>query len=436
MIKRTDAHCHVFNILMVSIKALLEQVHDTSCTVVAAKSCAATEATGVKAAHPLIERLKKIAELIAIFTSDSEKILARLNNHYKDKGDFQLFPLMFDGDFLLDSASIDDVQFIKEQIGNVRDHVKGQNTRLKAANVDTNATLTSNETELLLNFFDKLESDINDSHVKSSRLKSSKEDGFTRQYQQLVAIKNMPEYKDRIFPFLGVDPRRTNINTFLPQVGKDQIFSGIKVYPPNGFSPADPRLDEMYATCIEKRLPIISHCSFGGFATPARQIFVEGIIVPLNCEEPEDYKGMLTFENGISNGFNEMVQERAHILNNPKIWRKVLEKHPNLLLVLAHFGEGSDEWRSEILKMLYDFPNLYTDVSCMSNENSLKQVKAIYDSNPDIRHKIMYGSDYFLDMFFNDSFDDYYNRILNVFNNGSFDQLSVTNPQAFMDKWY
>lgn len=422
--QRYDCHCHVFNILSVGWKALLEQLSE------AAELIKKREARELLDAEKIIkykkgeENLKRILEMILIFTGNGEKIFKKLDDHYDEK--YVLFPLMFDGDFLLDSSKDEPNSDLDEIIDIIRDYLKSR--KKKNDSIGTQI-LTEAQIDALLLLLKK--------HFGNK--KKERKDGFEIQIEDLKKIKANPELSPRCMPFLGVDPRRDNIKTYLPQVGKGNFFAGIKVYPPNGFSPMDPTLvgsSSVFEICNNNRFPIISHCSYGGFATPTMSININGYIMPENTLEPVPFVGEYDFEKGIKDGFLNMVQERARVLNHPKIWRKVLEKYNDLILVLAHFGNGNQQWQDEILQMMKDFPNLYTDVSCMSEQSSLESVKAIYNDNPSIRNKILYGSDYFLDMFFNDSFDQYFERMKAVLGDEIFDALTIQNPKSFMEKWY
>jgi predicted TIM-barrel fold metal-dependent hydrolase len=433
--ERIDCHCHVFNILSVGWKAILEQLQETSDLISEEK-----EAKITKVGQPLakkqsiIDKLKHLAELAAIFTQDGEKIFSMLDNHYNQQ--YILSPLMFDGDFLLDSSNNEEKAQLKVLMGTTKDYITKTKNEVQTKSLTTGLkTITEDESIRLLDFLEKIEKSIPNNNIE----KGLKKDGFTIQYDEIVKISNNPKYKSRILPYLGVDPRRENIKSYLNQIGHGKLFAGVKVYPPNGFSPMDKVLvgpDSVFEYCSKNQIPIVSHCSYGGFATPATSINVNGYIIPKGKKEPVEYNGTYQFNTSIADGFTVMVQERAGVLNNPKIWRKVLEKYNNLILVLAHFGSGNNDWQDEILAMMKIYPNLYTDVSCMSDESIIQRVKTIYTNNPDISDRILYGSDYFLDMFFNESFDQYLNRIKGIFGPEIFDKISSDNPMKFKSKWY
>lgn len=426
--ERFDCHCHIFNIMDVGIKAILEHFDGTETYLQRQNSNKQNlnETSLLKDYLHIRSKIKKFAELIRLFKNDSEKIFAMLDKHYKGK--YTLFPLMFDGDFLLEKVSdYDDIKNLIEENKNIGLTFKSTLLQKDDAIDDDHAVVL----DFLNESLPALDQD-------TKRLGTQKR-GFDRQYDDIVALKQKPNTKDKIVPFLGVDPRRKDIKQYLPEVGKDKLFAGIKVYPPNGFSPMDKVLvgeGSIFEYCSKNQIPIVSHCSYGGFATPSKKIYINGMIVPEGSTKPEDFSGLYTFTSSLNDGFNTMVLERASVLNSPLLWEEVLKIYPDLILVLAHFGSGNDEWQANILRMMKTYANLYTDVSCMSTSDTLKSVKTIFDANQDIQDKILYGSDYFLDMFFNDSFDQYLKRMKKAFGANMFDKLSSANPMLFMDKWY
>ncbi|MGE0088564.1 MAG: amidohydrolase family protein [Bacteroidales bacterium] len=432
--ERFDCHCHIFNILTVGWKAIMEELNDAvdmltddSGKVIPMNAVSSSNRKKLKI------KIRKLVQLIKIFTGDSEKIFDMLDKNYNRK--YKLFPLMFDGDFLLDSDNDIYFQNINQLIADVRsgEYKSNPNVNASPSLLQNLLSVGNDDSRVLFDFLQKLSAHI-DKHKPDSY-----KDGFTIQYEQIVELSKNPKYKDRLVPFLGVDPRRSNIKSYLSQVGAGKLFAGVKVYPPNGFSPFDKVLvgpDSIFEFCCKNGIPIVSHCSYGGFATPAMSIDVNGLIIPKGETEPKPYNGKYTFTLGLKNGFTEMVRERAGVLNDPLIWEKVLEKYNNLILVLAHFGSGNDDWQNNILRLLKKYPNFYTDISCMSDVPTLQKVKEIYDNNPDIQDKILYGSDYFLDMFFNDSFVQYLNRIKDTLKKPMFDKISSENPSKYMAKWY
>lgn len=64
----------------------------------------------------------------------------------------------------------------------------------------------------------------------------------------------------RFWGYLGVDPRRgaNGVERF-ERALDDCPIDGIKVYPPCGYSPSDPRLYPYYEICAARRLPVFVH---------------------------------------------------------------------------------------------------------------------------------------------------------------------------------
>src|SRR5690606_26723281 len=64
----------------------------------------------------------------------------------------------------------------------------------------------------------------------------------------------------RFYVFAGVDPRwgLDGIRLFERGVG-EYGFHGLKLYPPCGYSPSDPRLYSLYEICASRGLPVLTH---------------------------------------------------------------------------------------------------------------------------------------------------------------------------------
>jgi predicted TIM-barrel fold metal-dependent hydrolase len=420
--ERIDCHCHIFNIVTVGWRLILEQLSDA----------VSPHEKGISE-RGLKDKVGKIAGLIKAFTKDSPHIFKMLDKEYSQK--YKLFALMFDGDFLLDASASRQLRKINRQI---RDSFTTEKLTERGIDIGSGTwnqvPVKDEDIQLVLDFLDELSPE-----KVTRKVRGIQKDGFTVQYEQIKEMSESPGYKERLIPFLGVDPRRSDIKKYLDQVGKGKLFAGIKVYPPNGFSPMDKVMagtGSVFEFCSKNAIPVITHCSFGGFATPVKSIEVNGLIIPKGRKEPVEIDGKYTFRKGLGDGFGEMVKERAAVLNHPKIWAEVLKKYDDLILVLAHFGVGNNEWQDEIVQMLYEYKNLYTDVSCVSDEAELRRIKEIYLNNPGIQDKILYGSDFFLDLLFNDSFNQYKERMERILGKKIFDRLTVDNPAKFMSKWY
>jgi hypothetical protein len=195
------------------------------------------------------------------------------------------------------------------------------------------------------------------------------------------------------------------------------IFAGIKVYPQLGFDPYPndaaelEKVEYLYQFCIDKRIPIVTHCSDAGFKVG-------------------DYDA-LTVPNGK--------------------WKKVLEKYPELTLNFAHFGSESKsdkrQWRNAIIALTKQYPNVYTDISCndakqgyydeieqlLNPDPKKKQKNAPPVPNPELHKKILFGSDFSINLLA--SKVDSYNEYLKAFLDAKVthkEYLCENNPERFL----
>ena len=180
------------------------------------------------------------------------------------------------------------------------------------------------------------------------------------------------------------------------------IFVGVKVYPPLGFHPwpqddngkEQEKVELVYKTCVEKGIPIITHCSTGGFKTI------------------DDNKKLTTPDN----------------------WEKVLDKFPNLKLNFAHFGYDSKEWWEKINSLLSK-TNVYTDFSDLANSDRFyKKLKRELENGGKKKEKVLFGSDFMINLLSSDSYNEYLKRFFDT-NHLSSDEKKLfakVNPETFL----
>lgn len=272
-------------------------------------------------------------------------------------------------------------------------------------------------------------------------------DEFEKQFTQLLNIQK--KYgKDNIKPFLAVDPRREDIICWMTKAFIENDFTGVKIYAPNGYSPLDKKLDVIYKFCEKYNIPITAHCSYGGFATPNMLFRIYG----------GHYEGKNVVEdksgNGHIVGFKKLIfeeggiEERALKLNHPALWRRVLEKYPKLKLNLAHMGvRGSNnkdekyEWSNLIIEMMLKYENLYTDLSCNTDQESIKELwkKAVQadkkcDLGLKVTDRILFGTDFWLTEIFKDM-KVYLENFKEVFKGKEDDlkRIKQINPKRFLN---
>ncbi len=208
--------------------------------------------------------------------------------------------------------------------------------------------------------------------------------GYRTHLEELFALQQA--HPEQLYPFLAVDPRRPRVLDFVTRgtvraTGRPVLdrahgpFYGVKVYPPLGYLPDDPRLQPLYAYCVEKDIPVTTHCQPGAFHNP---------------------RG---------------TQERDGILlADPRNWAPVLAAYPTLRLNLAHFGglesvqacaaDGAapaGDWTRTIVGLL-DYPNVYTDFSAFTDPAAVDALAALITRHPAVGQKLMFGTDYVINM--------------------------------------
>ena len=278
-------------------------------------------------------------------------------------------------------------------------------------------------------------------------------DSFEKQLEEMRQLKLI--YEADMFPFLATDPRRSGMGKYIEElVGPGKTFHGIKIYTPNGYSPTDPHLFDpdvsfvggtcLYQWCIDHNIAIMAHNSDAGFATFTDRLQVNGDVC---IQEPGDDctykleyldKKYIDFEYNLKKGgFGKAVQERARRLNHPCIWKKVLTRYPDLKICFAHFGGGSEKWQDEIAELVKNFKHVYTDLSCQTNLEMLEKISKKYfkqnsAENEKMRKKIMYGSDYFLNMLQGIKFENYYKHFREAFSDEQLKYMSMDVPRSFL----
>jgi predicted TIM-barrel fold metal-dependent hydrolase len=412
----------------------------------------------------VITSLKRFKKAIKVFTQkNSIAIYEEIDKTYK--GEFILTPLTFDLTYCFAASAdrdmpADSQQIVKNafesEMNSMFEMVEQQSRELSR---DFNPDTSDDDDELWKEYEKEKAQFIKDSEdfqildqtfeagTRDIRLPSAF-DGWNEQLRQIEELKNHPVYKNRVFPFLAIDPRRPGIADYArANVGKGKMFAGVKLYCPTGYSPTDPLLfgpdgqrGGIYAFCEDNGIPVTTHNSDGGFATLAKSVYVTGLI-QVNGKLHQLNNELLKFTKAIHE--KDAIYERALTLNHPLIWGKVAEKYPNLLLNLAHFGGGRqleaamdnpdniNLWSNRIIELLKDSRYMvYTDISCFSDFSSIDKLisSKVY---PEIRKRILYGSDYTLLLLFEDNFDENVRLFRSKFGS-DFDIIALENPQEFL----
>jgi predicted TIM-barrel fold metal-dependent hydrolase len=210
------------------------------------------------------------------------------------------------------------------------------------------------------------------------------------------------------------------------------FFSGIKVYPPLGFNPwpdenKEPleaeKVKYLYKFCVEKNIPITTHCS--------------------------------------NIGWQVIERKKALAYTDPKTWERVLQQdeYKTLKLNFAHFGSQrkswvfgrksrSWEWLETIFDLMLKYDHVYSDFSYEGVfkdycSKCCKRIKIFVDKNArgqfkrDINRiydRILFGTDFLINLIELDS----YKKYLEMFEEAPFPpdidrkKFCEVNPERFL----
>ena len=199
-------------------------------------------------------------------------------------------------------------------------------------------------------------------------------DADEAQFLKLLAdtSQTVLSYPGRIFPFVAVNPRRDRHFAIMERALNSQGFVGVKIYPCLGFLPTSSAMDQVYAYCQQRSVPVLMHCNEGGFYRSPGDI--------PNC--------------------------------NPAHWRDILDRFPDLKICFGHFGGGdhlterpvtAGSWTETIIQLMREYPNAYADISYHAGPMDGGDAEAHYFANlkelindPETRDHVLFGTDFFL----------------------------------------
>lgn len=237
--------------------------------------------------------------------------------------------------------------------------------------------------------------------------------GFEKEVWGLMKLRNA--HQDCVFPFFAVDPRRAGIMDVImkgkhfmqnetPLVSKNGPFFGIKLYPRLGYMPFDVERDcpGLYKWCQENDIPITFHCSLTGFP--------------------------------------QFPNWQYEMFGDPANWIPVLDMYPNLKIDFAHFGNNGPGWDQAIINLMKRPGNkIFTDLACYTNPNELKTVKSLLNTNPILKERLMFGTDF--DVMLMTSFitlQEYFRQFNpakdNIFSDDDMEAMSRIVPYVFLNK--
>jgi len=460
-----DAHCHLFGRSVVSGRIALMLLADIADYLKADDQAKLLPPITTRADETENSSLGKIlGSMLKYFirNKDAHAMLHDLENDYHkaQAGIYRFMPLMFDLEMTFKNAydaneTSESIQLLSSSFNS--EHHKLTHKIEKLIHTANNGEKVFEGSQVVndesVKRLRKIFGVIKHFNLLDNSLEKDVKQSFHKQLEELNRLKI--SYGNDVFPFLATDPRRPDMGNYIDQyVGAGKTFHGIKLYTPNGYSPSDPHLFDptykfcnhtaLYKWCEDSQTPIMAHNSDAGFATFTDKLQVFGDIC--SSEKNEAGEHLLVFKNKeyihfnknlLQGGFSAGVKERAHTLNHPDIWKKVLKRYPKLKICLAHFGGGSQQWEEAIAKLMIEYEHVYTDLSCQTDLNRLMHIKDTYfkDNTADnikIKTKIMYGSDYFLNLLQGLRFNDYYNNFRKVFNEEELDLMKLKVPKNFL----
>ena len=178
-----------------------------------------------------------------------------------------------------------------------------------------------------------------------------------------VTAVNDRYQKSRMWPFVAADPHRENVVDVVTNALEGGIFKGVKIYPVMGFTPDDRRLYPIYDYCVQREVPITTHCQNGG---------IPGL-------------------------------EGYYRLAHPKYWKRVLSAFPELVLNLAHNDWTGTSWQRGIRQLILDYPNVYTDVAYdtemwLMPRRYFKSIQKMLHTAK-IQDRLLFGTDWYMGRF-------------------------------------
>lgn len=240
-----------------------------------------------------------------------------------------------------------------------------------------------------------------------------------QQHDSLAELAADPDYGKQVIPFATIYPDRPDGVAEFKRCIDELGFRGLKLYTKLGYAPDHPVLmNEVYPYCVERNLPVMTHCSRGGVY----------------------HKGW--------------DQKQQDAVTEPAAYIPVLQAFPDLRLCLAHFGGDADwishlrdgrdpddpdaskkNWVSCIAEMIAsgDYPNLYTDVSytIFKFDNHIPLLR-LYLRQPAMRERVLFGSDFYMTRQENLSEKAISIRLRDSLGEEVFRSIAETNPKRWL----
>ena len=237
------------------------------------------------------------------------------------------------------------------------------------------------------------------------------------QHNELAALARA--HPDSVIPFANLHPATPGAVGEFCRCVEELGFRGLKLYPKMGFAPDDPLLmEQVYPICVERNLPVITHCSRGG-----------------------------VYRKGWS-------QEQCDKVTRPDAYVPVMERFPDLRICLAHFGGDQDwdeyintgfdpddpaakdrnwVWRIATMIRCGDWPGLWTDSSyTLFKFEAYGPLLRLLLEEEKLCERVLFGSDFYMTRQERLSEKAVSIRLRNALGDVNFCRIAEKNPAVFL----
>jgi uncharacterized protein len=237
---------------------------------------------------------------------------------------------------------------------------------------------------------------------------------YQEQLDEVSAL--VRKYPDNLMSFVHIDPRRDGYSDLFKRCIEQNGFKGLKLYPPLGIFPYDPRYKPVYEYCNKNKLPLVAHCTDGN---------------PVHWKGSHDELVRLLEGSKLPVNWNQKDKELCSYFTHPSNYEEILSAYPDMNICLAHFGRET-EWDIILLQMMDKYPNLWCDISySMSDEKHWPMLKVRLATNPVLLQRCLYGTDFYM-VQIECTEKEFAINLRAFLGEELFTQLSYTNPQKFL----
>lgn len=196
--------------------------------------------------------------------------------------------------------------------------------------------------------------------------------------EKISRLGILGHFDAQVLPFVGCDPRRSDMVDLAQQAVEKFGCVGVKLYPLMGFLPfgnsdalpfrmtaevaklVDERLAKLFDWCAKDQVPITAHCNPTNYAHSSYKTY-----------------------------------------SSPANWDAVLSHWPSLHLNLGHFGWGDSGWPDAICKLMAAHPGLYVDIGNHELNDlagTMNKIAQLYagDQTKALHGRFMFGTDWFM----------------------------------------